>query len=179
MKKVIVSSKNPVKIAATEKAFAAMFPTEKFVFEGVSVASGVSDQPMTDDETFEGAKNRAENALHEYPDADYWVGIEGGVENVHDGMTIFGWMAIRSKHKKALGKARTASFYLPKAVSDLVNKGLELGDADDKIFGDSNSKQKNGSVGLLTGDVLTREDYYVEALIFALIPFISLNKDLY
>ncbi|MEM6529629.1 MAG: DUF84 family protein, partial [Chloroflexota bacterium] len=52
-----------------------------------------------------------------------------------------------------------------------VRGGMELGDADDIVFGRSNSKQQTGSVGLLTGDALTRETYYLHAVVLALIPF--------
>jgi len=52
-----------------------------------------------------------------------------------------------------------------------VNSGLELGEADDLVFGQANSKQKNGAIGLLTNDVLNRTTLYEQAVIMALIPF--------
>ena len=62
-------------------------------------------------------------------------------------------------------------------VVDLINQGKELGEADDIVFGHSNSKQKNGAVGILTGNLIDRTQFYVEAMILALIPF--LNKEIY
>jgi len=59
----------------------------------------------------------------------------------------------------------------------LVRQGVELGEADDRIFGRNNSKQQNGAVGLLTGDAVDRAGLYVPAVIFALIPF--KNPELY
>ncbi|MGK0308683.1 MAG: non-canonical (house-cleaning) NTP pyrophosphatase, partial [Urechidicola sp.] len=41
----------------------------------------------------------------------------------------------------------------------------------------SNSKQKNGAVGILTGNLIDRTQFYVEAMVLALIPF--LNKEIY
>jgi non-canonical (house-cleaning) NTP pyrophosphatase len=76
-----------------------------------------------------------------------------------------------------IGKARTGAFFLPPAVARLVNEGIELGEADDMVFGRTNSKQKNGAVGLLTGDVIDRRLYYEQAVVLALIPF--KNPDLY
>jgi len=80
MKKNIIASKKPVKINATLSGFQKMFPDEKFEIEGISVISGVSDQPKSDSETFFGAWNRASNASQEKPEADFWVGMEGGIE---------------------------------------------------------------------------------------------------
>jgi non-canonical (house-cleaning) NTP pyrophosphatase len=54
---------------------------------------------------------------------------------------------------------------------------MELGDADDLVFGRQNSKQKSGAVGLLTHNRVTRRTLYEQAVVLALIPFI--NPDLY
>lgn len=169
MKKIVVASKNPVKINAAQKAFEKMFPDEKFAVEGVSVESGVSDQPMSDNETHEGALNRTLNAQKAVPDADFWAGLEGGVEDKNGTMETFAWMVVRSKEGR-VGRARTGSLFLPSAVAELVRQGKELGDADDIVFGKTNSKQANGAVGLLTGDLITRSNAYEQAMIYALIP---------
>lgn len=174
MKKVIIASKNPAKIKAAENAFAQVFPNEKFEFVGVSVASGVPDQPMGEEETLLGAENRVDNAKAKFK-ADYWVGLEGGVSPNNNQLEAFAWMAIRSNDM--YGKGRTGSFFLPEKVAELVNGGMELGHADDVVFGQSNSKQKGGAVGLLTKGVINRAVYYEQALILALIPFI--NKEHY
>lgn len=173
MQNIIVASKNPVKIQAARSGFEAMFKAA-FQTKGCSVTSGVSDQPMSSAETLQGAKNRAKNAQLAYPIADFWVGIEGGIEAVgNTDMEAFAWIVILSKNQ--MGKAKTASFFLPPAITALIRTGMELGDADDQVFGDSNSKQKNGAVGLLTGDVMTRTGLYEEAIKLALIPFKNSN----
>jgi hypothetical protein len=71
MKKIIVSSLNPVKSDAVEQGFNRMFPQEKFEIFQISVESGVSDQPMTDIEAREGAFNRAVNARKAAPDGSH------------------------------------------------------------------------------------------------------------
>jgi len=174
-KQVIVASKNPVKIAAALGGFQAMFPTERHSVNGITVPSGVREQPFTDTETLQGALNRAKNSREQQPQADYWIGIEGGVEDTPDQIAgtlqSFAWVVIIDRKEGRIGKARTASFYQPEEVANLVRGGMELGHADDEVFGRINSKQKNGSVGLLTGDVIGRETYYLQAVILALIPF--------
>ncbi len=170
MKTVIVASTNPVKVQATRNGFERMYPQEHFRVSGISVPSGVNDQPMSDDETFQGALNRALAASDQLPGADYYVGIEGGIEELSSGeMQGFAWVVIRDQER--IGKSRTATFILPNEVTQLIREGKELGDADDLVFKRSNSKQANGSVGILTDDVLDRTDFYEHALILALIPF--------
>ncbi|QPC85283.1 inosine/xanthosine triphosphatase [Phototrophicus methaneseepsis] len=167
--KIIVASTNPVKIDCTRQGFAEMFPQSKLTISGVSVPSGVADQPMSRAETIQGATNRARHAAQAHPGADYYVGIEGGVEAVDDLLEVFAWVVVL--HGEMIGKAQTGIFYLPQEVADLVRQGVELGEADDRVFGRENSKQGNGAVGLLTDDAITRTSYYVPAVILALIPF--------
>ena len=176
MKKLVVASKNPVKINATLNGFKKMFRDEQFSVEGISVSSGVSDLPMNDDETYQGAINRVNNASNVIPTADYWIGIEGGIEAKDQDMEAFAWIVIKSKDGK-IGKARTGTLFLPPKVSELIRQGKELGEADDIVFGMDNSKQGIGTVGILTKNVSSREQFYSDAVVFALIPFI--NPELY
>jgi len=177
LKKVIIASQNPVKIEAAKVGFGKMFPDQKFSFHGESVSSDISDQPMTDEETLTGANNRVKNVVQKIPDADYWVGIEGGLQRQEQGqMEVFAWIVIRSKNGK-IGRSKTGTFFLPKRIVRLIEQEKELGEADDIVFRQTNSKQKSGAVGILTGDMITRSKYYSEAVILALIPF--KNPDLY
>ncbi len=172
---VIVGSNNPVKIEAVKRAFGKVFPNTSLEVTGCQADSGVSDQPMNDEDTVLGASNRAAHCRSLFPEADYWVGLEGGCQFDCDNLEAFAWMVILSANKK--GKARTASFVLPEKVAALVKDGLELGNADDIVFKQNDSKQKNGAVGILTNDLIDRASYYEQALILALIPF--LNSGLY
>ncbi|KAK1762137.1 Maf/Ham1 [Phialemonium atrogriseum] len=167
---IIIASQNPVKINAALQGFSLMFPSTTYSARGIAVPSGVPDQPLSDDVTLLGAQNRAANARTLEPNADYWVGIEGGVEEHAGSLRSFAWVVIAGKDGHT-GKARTGTYYLSQETAKLVREGMELGDADDVVFGRTNSKQRNGSVGLLTDDVIDRTAYYVQAVILALIPF--------
>lgn len=168
-RRIIVASNNPVKLQAVQMGFSSMFPGETFEVEALAVPSGVSEQPMTSAETLLGAIHRAENARQKSPLADYWAGVEGGVEEEADGLAVFAWIVILSRTR--CGQARTGTFYLPPRVAELVREGRELGEADDIVFGRTNSKQKNGAIGILTDDAIDRARYYEQAVIMALIPF--------
>lgn len=175
MKKVIVATTNPVKINAVKDSFIRMLSDEEFDFNGIATPSDVSDQPMDSEETFRGAKNRAVNCKSKCPSGDFWVGVEGGIELSDSEMTAFAWVVILSKNK--IGKAKSGMFYLPDKIKNLILSGMELGEADDLVFFENNSKQKSGAVGLLTGDLIDRKKLYEDTVILALIPF--KNKELY
>ncbi len=169
--KIAVSSKNPVKIEAVGLAFKKIFPEREIEILSASVKSGVSNQPMSDKETLQGAINRTEEIYKQFPEIDYAVGIEGGIEFEKETTVAFAWVLIRSKNKTS--KSKTTTFELPLKITELIKQGYELGEADDMVFKQDNSKQKNGAVGLLTQNVITRKELYTQAVILALIPHIN------
>ncbi|WP_434358896.1 inosine/xanthosine triphosphatase [Parasalinivibrio latis] len=166
MEKVVIASLNPAKIRAVEDAFNDALPERRFVFEGISVPSGVADQPMSSEETLLGARNRVSNA-RAAADADFYVGVEAGI----DGELTFAWMVIENGNRKS--KSRSASLPLPPAALKGIHEGKELGDVMDAMFNETNVKQKGGAIGMLTGHRLTRSSVYHQALILALIPFMN------
>ena len=172
---LVIASTNPVKIQATVNGFQRVFPGSEVNVVAVAVPSHVAHQPMSDEETLRGALNRSANAQAAHPQADYWIGIEGGVQPIGQQLTAFAWIAVRSK--EMIGKGRTGTFFLPPAVVELIRQGKELGEADDIVFSRSNSKPDTGAVGLLTDNVIDRAQLYVHAIILALIPF--KNETLY
>ena len=168
--RLVIGSKNPVKIEADRSGFTALFPDSSCVTEGAAVSSGVSDQPMNEEETLRGAENRAAASQKALPDADFWFGIEGGIAEINNELSVFAWIVAISK-SGITGRGRTATFFLPPPVSALVKQGIELGDADDRIYGTNNSKQNVGSAGLLSNNVITRTTLYQPAVIMSLFPF--------
>lgn len=168
---VIVASRNPAKLRAVERAFGDVLKTSGGVFHGVSVPSGVKEQPDNDEETRSGAWNRARAARAAEPVADFWVGLEGGLERIDGHWMGSAWMVVIAANGLS-GQARTPTLPLPPAVQVLLDQGVELGEANDRVFDARNSKQKGGAFGLLTGGRLTRSGVYAQALGLALLPVV-------
>lgn len=174
--RVLVASANPVKRRATIDGFRRLIGPRELTVEGVAVPSGVAHQPVSDEETLRGARQRAEALRALAPAADFWVGLEGGVERHGEELFALAWAVVCSRDR--CGRARSATFVLPDEIARLVlHAGLELGDADDRVFGRSGSKREEGAVGLLTGGAIDRAGLYAPAVSLALVPF--LRPDLY
>jgi inosine/xanthosine triphosphatase len=171
MRKVLVAvgSSNGVKIRAAREAFEKFFECE---VKGVDVKSGVSQQPFGE-ETFEGAKNRAMNAI-KMVNSDFGVGIEGGITMMSGTELAFAAVCVMNKDgKKSI--ASSGMFPLPNEALRLVKLGKELGDAMDILTGLRDTKRGPGAIGLLTRGVVNRAELYRDAVIFALVPFINNN----
>ena len=166
---IVVASQNPVKVEATRRGFEKMFPQVAFYVRSVAAASGVRQQPLSDAETLQGALNRAQHAAQLVPQADYWVGIEGGVEERPGSMEAFAWIVVSAPH--LLGQSRTGTFCLPAGVVTLIRQGWELGPAVEELYARSRVKHTTGAVGVLTEGVIDRVQLYEHAVVLALVPF--------
>ena len=174
--KIAVGSRNPVKIKSALAGFEHVFPDQPFAVEGFEVASGVSDQPMSCEETLQGAKNRLTELRRIAPEVNYFVGIEGGIELIDETMFATAWIIIADASGRT-SSGRSGSFPLPPSVKRMVQAGMELGYANDKVFKQHNSKQDGGAVSSLTGGVITRRSLYEHAMVLALVGFYQ--PDLY
>ena len=175
--KILVGSKNPVKIESVKEAFNKYF--DDIEVTGINVNSGVPDQPINDD-TFKGAKNRAFKLIErdkvENSGADFFVGIEGGIIELYSRWFAFGCMCIADRSGNT-GFGTSAHFQLPDPVIRELQNGKELGYVMDEIQNKTNTKQKHGAIGYFTNGIMSRSELYVPGLITALIPF--LHKDLF
>jgi inosine/xanthosine triphosphatase len=166
---VVVASQNPVKLEATRRGFETMFPGTILHLHAVAASSGVRQQPLSDAETLQGALNRVQHATQLMPQADYWVGIEGGVEERQGTMAAFAWIVVSSP--PLLGQSRTGTFSVPAGVATLIRQGWELGPAVEELYGRSQVKHTTGAVGVLTAGVIDRVQLYEHAVVLALVPF--------
>ena len=176
--RISVASKNPVKVTAAHQAFSQVFPNHTIHCEGVSVDSGVADQPMTESETRLGAQTRLRNCIEidSEKKEDYFVSMEGGVDKFEEGAATFAYVCLSARDEK-IYTGRSANLPLPNAVYKRLAGGEELGHVMDDLFQVDNIKQKGGAIGLLTNNRATRESTYTQALILALAPI--LHPDLY
>jgi inosine/xanthosine triphosphatase len=170
--KILVGSKNPVKVSSVEEAFSKYF--QNVSVEGIDVDSGVPVQPVND-ETFIGARNRASKlkAMNDTQNlgADFFVGIEGGIAKHFNKWFAFGCMCIIDNENNT-GFGNSPHFELPEFVVTKLLKGIELGEVMDEIMNEQNTKQKHGAIGFFTNGVMNRKELYLEGLKVAVIPFL-------
>ena len=175
--KILVGSKNPVKIEAVEEAFLKYFKKVEVI--GIEVDSKVPNQPINEG-TFEGAENRASELKRinktKKLNAQFFIGLEGGIIELYSKWFNFGVVYIIDNEGKT-GLGISPCFELPdRMVQELLNNA-ELGEITGKMTKDRNIKKKGGAIGFFSKGRMKRKDLYVSGLITALIPFI--NERLY
>jgi inosine/xanthosine triphosphatase len=171
---IAVGSTNPTKIRPVKAVFAKLFT--HVTVKGVSVDSGVDDQPMTDEVMYNGALNRAKNAIKKVKDAQYGVGIEGGLHKYS-----YGWfersLIVIVNRKGDIGVGSSGGLALPNRILKRIHEGKNLEEAVDELFGTHKVGEGIGMFGLMTNNVVTRAAGMKHGVAFALARF--LHADLY
>lgn len=161
----LVASTNPVKVNAVKTAAVSRWPDA--IFKEFEVKSGVSEQPMTDEETLQGSINRSKEALHlgkSLIEANSGaeilsIGLEGGVMMINNKMWTTIWATVTDTNKLHYS-ANGGRFLVPQFLADQIQNGEEMGPAISKYFGGRSIKTQEGLVGVVTKNFLDRTQLY-------------------
>jgi len=162
---IFVGSTNPVKINAVTTAASETYPEVKIV--GLEAASGISAQPMSDEETRTGAINRAKKCLAvgrelhpEIIDPDMLgIGLEGGVMKVDDQLWSTVWVAVVDLNNQVY-LSNGARFPVPAIIAQPILAGREMGPVVAKLVGEADVRKKQGMIGVITGGFVDRTEEY-------------------
>jgi inosine/xanthosine triphosphatase len=169
---VAVGSKNKTKIQPVQEVFSIHFIDVSVI--GAAVASGVKEQPMSDEEMFTGALNRAQRALKKIKGAHFGVGIEGGLNQYS-----YGWfersLVVIVDTKGGIGIGSSGGLALPETIMTQIHAGKDLEQAIDSLFGTTKIGEGIGMFGIMTKGTVTRAEGVKHGVAFALARFLHEN----
>lgn len=159
--KVGIGTTNKAKVGAVLSVVTKHFH-DILTFEHISVDSGVSAQPISTEETRQGAINRAKNTLAE-TNADMAFGLEGGVTMIDGIMYLCNWGALVLSNGQVL-TAAGAQIPLPKEIAVQIEDGLELGPVMDEFVHQLDTRQNVGAIGIFTDGMIDRKEMFEHIL---------------
>jgi inosine/xanthosine triphosphatase len=179
---VAVGSTRRPKLSAVTQAVQAFAPAlgagTEFEVVGFDVESGVSHTPSSRTELMRGARQRADALVHlarEKGEAwRYFVGLEGGLDVVPEdsGRRVFleSWAYVTDGAQGHYG--RSGGVELPEALAhEVLEKGVELAVAIDRFAGAVGIRDAQGAWGVLSGNLITRQEAFRVAVVAAFAPF--------
>jgi non-canonical (house-cleaning) NTP pyrophosphatase len=166
---------------ALEECGAWLDPDARFSVVGIGVPSGVGHTPLTRSELMAGARGRCEALVRiarERGEAwRYFVGLEGGLDVVHEGsrrMTFLESWAMVSDGAGRETYGQAGGILLPeKLASEVLDHGVELSVAIDSFAGGQGIRDMQGAWGVLTRNLITRQEAFRIAVIHAFAPFFN------
>jgi len=150
--------------------------TKGATFSNHKVPSGVPDMPTNLREIRTGAKNRAIFTRRENPDADYFVGMEGGVYQDTEGENYWLLGVVYIEDRDGVGHfGYSCHLEVPEKITEGLfdGRGRDLEQVVESITGVKNIGDQHGSFYEWTDGILTRKDQFVMASECAIAPFFN------
>lgn len=194
---IAVGSKRGPKLNAVTEALqafsAALAHDAQFEVVGVEVDSGVSHTPASRDELMCGARQRAEAVVEMARQSgaawQYFVGLEGGLDVLHEGAStdealrhsglkqkgyrrvfLESWAYVSDGSRGHYG--RSGGIELPEALAhEVLDNGVELAVAIDRFAGTVGVRDAQGAWGVLSNNFITRQEAFRVAVLAAFAPF--------
>jgi inosine/xanthosine triphosphatase len=166
---------------ALEECGALLDPEARFSVVGIEVPSGVGHTPISREELMAGARGRCEAlvrlARERGEDWRYFVGLEGGLDVVRENgrriTFLQSWaMVMDGAGREAYGQA--GGILLPERLAEeVLDRGVELSVAVDAFAGGQGIRDMQGAWGVLTRNLITRQEAFRVAVIHAFAPFFN------
>lgn len=184
---VAVGSTRRPKLSAVSEALESLGPLlasgEEFEVAGFDVESGVGHTPLTRSELMRGARQRAEALISVAGERDgrprYFVGLEGGLDVLkedvpgeNDGRRVLleSWAYVTDGLRGHYG--RSGGVEVPPTLAhEVIENGVELSVAIDRYAGEVGIRDAQGAWGVLSRNLITRQEAFRVAVIAAFAPF--------
>ncbi|HXR33961.1 MAG TPA: inosine/xanthosine triphosphatase [Verrucomicrobiae bacterium] len=180
--RIAIGSTRRPKLNAVREA-AALFkemiaPKMNLEIQGYEVESGVGHTPASREELMCGARQRAEAVVERLrsssESADYFVGLEGGLdvamENGRRCVLLESWAYVTDGRRGHFGCS--GSIELPEALAvEVLLNGRELSEAIDRFAGAVGIRDAQGAWGVLSGNLISRQEAFRVAVVAAFAPF--------
>ncbi|HYA97817.1 MAG TPA: inosine/xanthosine triphosphatase [Methylomirabilota bacterium] len=179
---VAVGSTRKPKLSAVSEALRAIAsslePDSRFEVVGIDVESGVRHTPLSREHSMRGAKQRAEAlqrlAAERGQNWSYFAGLEGGFDvlQVEGRRRVFleSWAYISDGKDGFFG--RSGAIEVPQSLAaEVLDRGVELSAAIDRYAGEQGIRDAQGAWGVLSGNIITRQEAFRVAVVSAFAPF--------
>jgi non-canonical (house-cleaning) NTP pyrophosphatase len=187
MRKILVavgSTRRP-KLNAVWEALTVIGPSldadAQFEVVAVDTPSGVGHTPSTRAELMAGAKFRAEGLVQQAREKGeawkYFVGLEGGLDVIAEGgarrVFLQSWAFVTDgAGRGAFGQS--GAIEMPETLAaEVLDRGIELSAAIDAYAGGRGIRDAQGAWGVLSRNMITRQDAFRVALVAAFAPFFN------
>ncbi len=169
--KILLASKSKIKAETVRDAVALLFPNSILEL----VQHDVEDpgpEPFGNDAVINQIRKSIEKIQENDSDADFYIGMEGGVREYNGEMEEIAYVMVSDKTNR-ISLSQAVSFPIPPNVAQKVREGIPFATAVDELYSTKDIKNNQGFVGLLTNGVVDKKALYFQPTVVALSKFVK------
>lgn len=160
---IIVCSKNKAKNEAVNNVMKQYL--KEFEIKSLETNSGVSETPVGDEEGIKGCFNRIKDAISQEANGDFYVAMEGILNETKYGTFLCGWTVIYNKKVNEYYYGCSAKVKIPDEIIAKMDKSKRLSDIVAEFVGNTGDEiSKIGTNGVLTNGTYTRTDEFIDSV---------------
>jgi non-canonical (house-cleaning) NTP pyrophosphatase len=175
MKKIVILSKNPIKISLVKEVVTHFFPDEDVNYIPLPLEKD-GPEPFGDKEIIKQATESISQAISQIPDASFYIAMEGGMVDVDNRMVEIAKAVIKDVAGD-VSISNCTTFDVPPVIAKKVREGADFAVSVDSFFKTKGTKVGGGYFSILTGGLVTKKDHYTQAVASALGKLV--HKDWY
>jgi inosine/xanthosine triphosphatase len=173
--RVAAGTRRAPKLEALRATLVEIDPRQNWQIEAFAVESGVRETPLNREETRLGARRRVEALIGGARGGgrafDLYVGMEGGIESAGGQAWLENWAYASDGVRGYFGSGGAVPLP-PRIIEEVIQKGRSLADVIDELAGRADVRSQEGTWGVLTRNLITRQHTFRDALVNALAPFL-------
>lgn len=121
MIKFAIATRSAEKIAGVKEAIHRFFNETEIELNFKETISDVSDQPFGE-ETYQGAWNRVQNIKKDFPNMDFYIGCEAGIESMFNQYFNIQVVCIYNSKSKKFLWGKSSGWMIPSEDIDTIKK---------------------------------------------------------
>jgi inosine/xanthosine triphosphatase len=171
MKKIVLTSKNPVKLSVVKNIVEQLLPD--ISFEYISLDLDTKKAELFGKEHIVGyMTDILSKARESVSDAEYYVCMQGGMEDNEGEMHETAYVIVSDSTGRN-EVSRCSTFRVPTQVANEVRNGKDFAKSVDEFFKVQDTKTTGGFVSILTKGIVNKESHYSQPFAIALSTLIQ------
>lgn len=166
MKKIVLTSQNPVKVSVVRNVMEHLVPDVSF--EHIALDLGAKNTELFGkQQILTHMTNMLSKAREMVPDAEYYVSMQGGMEDEESEMHETAYVMVLDSTGRS-EVSRCSTFKVPTQIAHEVRNGRDFATAVDGFFKVQDTKTTGGFVSILTNGIVNKESHYSQPFAIAI-----------
>lgn len=171
MKKIVLTSKNPVKVSLVQKMTEQLFPDTSFEYIPLDL-DAKSAELFGKQQIMTFMTDSLSRARESVSDAEYYVCLQGGMEDSGDEMHETAYVMVSDSTGRS-EVSGCSTFRVPTQIASEVRNGKDFAKAVDEFFKVQDTKTTGGFVSILTKGIVNKSSHYEQSFAIALSTLIQ------